>query len=202
MAGDARAYNVEVGAQNVPYLTPEEYLEIERNAPYQSEYYRGEMYPVTGGTDRHSTIIGNLAGELRHALRNTPCVVHPTALRVRVSLDGLYAYPDIQVICAAPRFIDGHRDMVDNPVLIIEVLSPSTEGHDRGLKFAQYRTLESLREYVLVSQNEPRVERFSRQAANEWLFHEFLGIGEQVIFDSVECRIPMAEIYLKVQFPE
>jgi Uma2 family endonuclease len=118
-------------------------------------------------------------------------------LRVRVPT-GLYTYPDIAVIGRDIQFSDSHRDTVVNPKVIVEVLSKSTEAYDRGRKFAQYRQIESLDEYVLVSQAEPRVETFLRQPTGQWLFAEYSGEGASVVFKSIDCTIPLAEIYAKV----
>ncbi len=121
-------------------------------------------------------------------------------MRVRVSKTGLYTYPDIVVVCGEPRFVDGLADTLLNPILIIEVLSPSTEAYDRGFKFAQYRTLESLQEYALVSQSEPLVEIFRRQLSGDWLFSVSTGMEAVCRFDSVNCTVAMKDIYDKVTF--
>src|SRR5438132_1113204 len=113
-------------------LTPEEYLAIERAAEFRSEYYQGLMYAMAGGSPSHSWIIGNTAGELRSALKRGPCRVSSTDLRIRVSAKGLYTYPDVVVVCGEPRFADDQKDTLLNPIVLIEVLSPSTEAYDRG----------------------------------------------------------------------
>jgi Uma2 family endonuclease len=123
-------------------------------------------------------------------------------MRIRVATDGLYTYSDVVVVCGEPKLADNPRDTLLNPALIVEVLSPSTEAHDRGFKFAQYRTIDSLQEYVLVSQSEARVEVFRRQQDNSWLMTETLGLEATCEFRSVECVIPMAEIYDKVSFED
>src|SRR5947208_1973079 len=124
-----------MSAQSLPRITPEEYLEAERAAEFKHEYYDGHMYAMAGGTLVHSLIIGNTTHALHEALKGRDCLVLPTELRLRVSYAGLYTYPDILVICGEPQFADNHADMILNPKLIVEVLSPSTEGHDRGFKF-------------------------------------------------------------------
>ena len=134
-----------MSAQSQPRLTPEQYLELERAArDVRSEYYNGRMYAMSGGTHPHAIVIGNLARELGVALKKGPCVVTTSDMRVRVSKTGLYTYPDIVVVCDPPQYGDGRHDTILNPALIVEVLSPSTEAYDRGFKFAQYRTLESI----------------------------------------------------------
>lgn len=186
-----------MAAQQFPLLTSQQYLEVERAADFKSEFYGGEMFAMSGGSLPHSLIAINFGAELRQALKGR-CRVLGSDLRVRATEKGLYTYPDVTVICGEPQFVDGRRDTVVNPVLIVEVLSESTEAHDRGLKFAQYRLIESLKEYVLVSQSEPRVETFLRQPGGEWLLMEWVGLDAVCILRSVEVNIPLAEIYAMV----
>ena len=190
-----------MSAQPQPRLTPEQYLELERAAQdVRSEYYNGRMYAMSGGTYPHAIVIGNLARELGISLKKGPCVVTTSDMRVRVSKTGLYTYPDIVVVCDPPQYGDGRRDTVLNPALIVEVLSPATEAYDRGFKFAQYRTLESLQEYALVAQSEPRVEIFRRQPGGDWLLSDAAGMEATCRFDSVNCAIALRDIYDKVTF--
>jgi len=182
------------------WLTPEEYLEIERAGEFRHEYYNGQMYLMPGGSLQHALIQANMARELGNALRKRPCIVTGSDLRMRVAEDGLYTYPDISVVCGEPEFADGRTDTLLNPCLIIKVLSPSTERKDRGFKFAQYRTLTSLQEYALVSQEEARVEVFRRQAGGHWILSEYAGINAAARFDSIDVSVPLAEIYDKVKF--
>ncbi|HTD44055.1 MAG TPA: Uma2 family endonuclease [Bryobacteraceae bacterium] len=189
-----------MSAQPHPSLTEEEYLKIERAAAFKSEYYDGRMYAMSGGSYPHGQIIPNLAAELRQALRGKGCSVTTSEVRIRVSPRGFYTYPDIAVVSGPPKFADDQADTLLNRTLLVEVLSPSTEAHDRGFKFAQCRQLESLQEYTLVSQTEPRVEIFRRQAPGEWLLSEASGLDATCRFDSVGCRVPLAEIYYQVSF--
>lgn len=190
-----------MSAQPQPRLTPEQYLELERAArDVRSEYYNGRMYAMSGGTHAHAIVIGNLARELGNALKNGPCVVTTSDMRVRVKKTNLYTYPDIVVVCDPPQYGDGRHDTILNPALIIEVLSPSTEAYDRGFKFAQYRALESLQEYALVSQSEPRIEVFRRQPSGDWLLSESAGMDAVCRFDSVGCNVAVRDIYDKVTF--
>jgi len=183
-----------------PRLTPEQYLDAERSAELRHEYYNGHIYAMSGGSYQHAQIIGGLVRELGNALKKRPCSVVPSDLRLRVSPDGLYTYPDVVVICGDPRFADDRRDTLLNPALIVEVLSPSTEAYDRGFKSAQYRTVESLEEYALVSQAEPRVEVFHRQPGGHWMLSEAVGLEAVCHFESLDCAIPLAEIYARVTF--
>ncbi len=187
-----------MAAQPTPRLSPAEYLEIERAALSRHEYFDGQMFAMAGGSYRQSLIIFNLASELRNALKDKPCGVAGQDLRTSVSADGLYTYPDVLVVCGEPRFVDDQPDTITNPTLIIEVLSPSTEAYDRGLKFAQYRKIESLREYVLVSQAEALVEVFRRRANGEWSYSEAAGLDSVCRLESVECAVALAEVYAKV----
>jgi Uma2 family endonuclease len=189
-----------MSAQPHPRLTEEEYLRIERAAESKSEYYDGRMYAMSGGSYRHGRIIPNLAAQFLQALRSKDCSVTTSDVRIRVSPRGFYTYPDIAVVCGAPQFADDQADTLLNPSLLVEVLSPSTEAHDRGFKFAQYRQLDSLREYALVSQTEPRVEVFRRQGPNEWVLTEACGLDATCRFESVDCQVTLAEIYYQVAF--
>jgi Uma2 family endonuclease len=189
-----------MSAHAQPSLTPEEYLEIERAADFKSEYYAGRMYAMSGASYNHVLITVSLGGELRAALKRSPCAVGANDLRLRISPRGLYTYPDIVVVCGEPRFADDQRDTLANPTFLAEVLSPSTEAYDRGFKSAQYRKIESLQEYALVSQTEPRLEVFRRQPGGGWLLSEFTGLDAVSRFESLGCEIPLAEIYAKVTF--
>ena len=189
-----------MSAQPQPRLTPEQYLEIERAAETRSEFFNGRMYAMSGGSYNHVRIIGNLAFELRNSMKQRPCEVVTSDLRVRVSPGGLYTYPDVSVVCGEPKFADDQKDTLLNPVFLAEVLSPSTEAYDRGFKSAQYRKLESLQEYALISQAEPRVEVFRRQPGGDWLLSEAAGLDAACSFDSVGCRIALADVYGKVTF--
>jgi Uma2 family endonuclease len=182
-------------------LSEDEYLALDRAAEFKSELYDGAMYAMSGGSYRHGQVILNLGAELRQALRGRQCSVTASEVRVRLNL-GSYAYPDISVVCGELRFADDQKDTLVNPTVLIEVLSPSTESHDRGLKFIRYRQLESLQEYALVSQSEPRVEIFRRQPSGSWLLSEFTALDSAANFDSLDCKIPLAEIYHQVAFVE
>lgn len=174
--------------------SPAEYLERERMADTKSEYVAGEIFAMAGATPEHNLIVGNLTGELRAALKKRPCRVYPSDLRVQVS-DG-YFYPDVSVVCGTPRFSD--RDNLVNPDLIAEVLSSSTADFDMGGKFARYRQIESLQDYLLVSQESPHLIHYHRQDANHWLMTEITDPNAEVELPGVECRLALVEIYDKV----
>jgi Uma2 family endonuclease len=189
-----------MSAQALPKITPEQYLEAERSAEFKSEYYGGQMYAMAGGTIPHAHIIANFTGALFQALRGGACFVLSSDARLRISASGLYTYPDLMVVCGDPKYADDRRDTVLNPTLIVEVLSESTEAHDRGFKFAQYRKLDSFREYALVSTAEPRVETFLRQTEGQWLLSESVGGAAACHFASLDCKIALSDIYDKITF--
>jgi Uma2 family endonuclease len=173
-------------------------LELERAADFRSEYLDGEIFAMGGASPRHVLIVTNVAGELRSQLRDQPCTVYSTDLRVQVSRDGLYTYPDVVVICGRPTYSDDQRDMVTNPQVIVEVLSKSTKNYDRGEKFEQYRKMESFVEYLLIAQDRTHVEHYIRQADGTWLLSETDDPATTIELASVVCRLPLAEIYAKV----
>lgn len=184
------------------YLTPEEYLALERASESKSEYIDGEMFAMTGASLHHSLITLSLGGELRQQLKGRSCSVFVNDLRVWVPAAGLYTYPDVGVVCGEPALADEHFDMLTNPTVLIEVLSPTTEAYDRGRKFEAYRTLASLREYLLVSQDRPRVEQYIRQEdGSHWTFSAETGLDAILELPSIQCRLALVEIYDKVGFP-
>lgn len=184
--------------QTRSHLSIEEYLEAERRAETKSEYLDGEVFAMSGASFRHNVIVANLIGELRQQLKGRQCTVAPGDLRVHIPATGLYTYPDLVVVCGEPRFEDQELDTLLNPTLIIEVLSPTTEAYDRGKKFEHYATIESLAEYVLVSQDAPRVEQFVRQEGGSWLLTATPGLDGRMILASVGCELALAEVYDKV----
>ncbi len=183
-------------------LTPEEYLAREWAAEFRSEYFRGEMRAMERTNWQHSLIKGNLAGETGNQLKDGPCYVLTSDMRLKVNATGLYTYPDMVVVCEEPWLEDEFRDTLLNPRVIVEVLSKSTEAYDRGDKFAHYRQLPSVREYVLVSQDRPLVERFVRQPDDTWVLTEFSGLTQTFKFGTIAAAVPLADIYRGVSLPE
>ncbi|MGI9183164.1 MAG: Uma2 family endonuclease [Longimicrobiaceae bacterium] len=179
--------------------TPEEYLALERTAEYKNEYVNGRIYAMTGASREHNLIAGNVFGELRTRLRGRACEVYMGDMRVRVSPTGLYTYPDVVALCGEPRFEDSHVDTLLNPTVIVEVLSPSTEAYDRGEKFAHYRRLETLSEYVLVAQDKMRVEHYRRDGEH-WVLTEISDPEGVLSLLAVGCEIPLPEICERVEF--
>jgi Uma2 family endonuclease len=180
-------------------LSAAEYLKIERAAERKSEFINGRMYMMSGVSREHATIVMNLSRELSTQLRRRHCDTYASDMRVKIDSTGAYVYPDLVVVCGEARFEDAHVDTLLNPTVIVEVLSQSTEAYDRGAKFAHYRRVESLREYLLVSQTEARVEKFSR-IGDEWVLQEWVGLEAAVLLNSTDATIPMAEVYDRVAF--
>jgi Uma2 family endonuclease len=187
-------------AETVRRLTEAEYLEIERCAEFRSEFFEGEMFAMAGGKPPHSLIATNLAREFGNQLKNSSCVVYNTDLRIKIEATGLLTYPDLSVICGPLQLAEGTDDTAVNPTVIVEVLSNSTEAYDRGKKFEHYRQILSLREYLLVSQDEPRIEQFIRQPDGAWLMIEAVGMASRLEVPSLGIFIALAEVFSKVQF--
>ena len=187
-----------------PYLraTVEEYLRGERASAERHEYLDGQIYQMAGESLEHSTINANVTSSLVVELRGKSCRVLSPNMKVRASLKGLYAYPVAAVFCGEPQFHDARKDILTNPTVIIEVLSPSTENYDRAGKFFRYQQLESLVDYLLVAQNEPRLERFTRHTDGQWLYSAVHGLEASVYLASIDCHLRLAEIYDRIEFPE
>ena len=181
-------------------LTEEKYLAVERQAEEKSEYLGGEMFAMAGANREHNLIVTNLVINLGLQLKNGPCRVYSNDMRLKVRQSGLYTYPDVMVVCEEEHFLDGRRDTLLNPLLIIEVLSESTEVYDRGKKFGLYRALETLEEYLLVTQTPPRIEQYVRQEDGRWLFSEAEGIGSDIILPSIGVTLGLSDVYDKVEW--
>lgn len=182
------------------YITPEEYLERERKAETKSEYFRGEIFAVAGTSLRHSRLVTNLVINLGSKLRNSSCSVYMTDLRLLVSPTGLYTYPDVMVICGKEMLAPLDFDTVTNPSVIIEVLSESTKNYDHGRKFQSYRTIPTLTDYLMVEQDEMRVEQYTRQPDQRWLLTEYKEPSAAIVLPSLGVEIALQDVYEKVDF--
>lgn len=187
-------------AQRNPYITSKEYLDMERMAPTKSEYYAGEIFAMAGASPRHTLIVANVIYLLVGQLKGRQCSAHANDLRVHVKQAGLYTYPDALVVCGQPLFADNQKDTLLNPDVLLEVLSDSTEKWDRGRKFTMYRTIESLTDYVLITQNAALVEHYVRQPTGHWILFDHRGLDAAVTIASINCTLPLADIYDKVEF--
>ena len=195
-------------------LTPEEYIAFEREALptaeiIRHEYINGELIGMSGASREHNLITGNIFGELHIQLRGSECETYANEMRVSTPSTTSYFYPDVVVVCEEPRFEDDVFDTLLNPIILVEVLSPSTQVYDRREKFAHYRHLPSLQEYVLVAQDQVRVEHYRRQetqrtalaTGKDWIFTDFQELEEILPLPSIHCELPLREIYERITFP-
>jgi Uma2 family endonuclease len=188
--------------RTLSYFSPEGYLAFERGTDARHEYLDGHVYAMAGESIEHSRICVNVAGELRARLKGRPCEVLSPNMKVVTSPSGLFSYPDVVVVCGEPQFYDERRDILTNPTVVFEVLSPLTEAYDRGEKFLRYRTqIETLQEYVLVSQHRPLVEHYVRQPDGSWSYSSAGDLSEAIDLPSIDCRLPLSEIYDRIIFP-
>ena len=196
-------------------LTPEEYIAFERKALpdteiIRHEYINGELIAMSGASRAHNLITGNIFGELRTLLRGSRCETYANEMRVSTPTTTSYFYPDVVVVCEEPRFEDDVFDTLLNPIILVEVLSPSTEVYDRREKFAHYRQLASLQEYILVSQDKVLIEHYRRQekqgtapvTRKDWIFTDFQKLEEILPLTSIQCELPLQEIYERITFPD
>lgn len=184
----------------LPYVTPADYLAAERKAAEKSEYINGHVYAMAGASRVHNLIVVNTVSELRAQLRGRPCEAYANDMRVKVERTGMYTYPDVIGLCEEPRFEDENVDTLLNPTVIIEVLSPTTERYDRGEKFAHYRRLESLREYILIAQDIRRIDHYRRDG-DTWVLTEVSEPESSLVISSISCTLRLGEIYDRVEFP-
>jgi Uma2 family endonuclease len=180
------------------FITPQDYLVRERRAETKSEYLNGEMFAMSGASREHNLIAVNAARELSQQLRDRDCEVYQSDMRVKISPTGLYTYPDVTVVCGEPQFEDAELDTLVNPKILIEILSSSTADYDRGGKFAHYRRIESLEEYVLISQDRCLIEHYVRQPHDHWLLSEKTSVTDTLLLSSIGVQMPLSELYLKV----
>jgi Uma2 family endonuclease len=194
-----------------PRITVEQYLRLERAATERHEYLDGRIIAMAGESLPHGIISANLVGLFFAQLKGTPCYAVTKDTKVRSGLgllstessSGMFSYPDILVICGQAEFFDEHRDVITNPVAIVEVLSKSTEAFDRGDKFQRYRTWNpTLQDYLLVSQTKPHIEHFHRQPHGGWSVEDYVGLHTAVALSSVPCVLKLADVYDRIAFPE
>lgn len=181
-------------------FTPAEYLAMEEVAEYKSEYYKGEIFAMSGGTTDHSLVAVNLIIELGTRLAAGPCRVFNSDMRLHVERSGLYTYPDGMVICGKIESVKRRNDVVTNPVLIVEVLSESTRDYDRGAKFNFYKQIPALREYVVIESERPHVECYRRTEDDQWLVEMVADLDATVKLTSIACEIPLRQMYNKVSW--
>jgi Uma2 family endonuclease len=181
-------------------FTAEQYLDLERRSEIRHEFLDGIVYAMAGESPAHSTICFNLAVSTGIQLRGTPCRGFSPNMKVSAGDASLYAYPDLAIVCGEARFHDQHGDVLVNPSVIFEVLSRSTKAYDRGEKFERYKTIETLTDYVLVSQDRMLLEHFSRRPDGTWSHAEVGGPDSSLELASINCRVPVSEVYDRVEF--
>jgi Uma2 family endonuclease len=179
------------------FYSADEYLALERSADYKSEYVTGEIFAMGGASPKHVLIASNIAREVGNKLKDKPCQVYASDLRIQADTGSAYFYPDVAVVCGRPEYRDGKHDTVTNPIVIIEVLSPMTRNYDRGDKFAYYRRLASLREYILIDQEPCHIEQYVRTKSG-FEFSEIEDCQADLIIPTLDIKIPLAEVYAKV----
>jgi Uma2 family endonuclease len=178
--------------------SPEEYLALEEAADYKSEYIDGHIIPMAGGSTNHNQIAINFSTELNFAFKRLDLLVFMSGVRLWITKKHIYTYPDVMVVAGEPEYFNRRNDTITNPKAIIEVLSNSTKGYDRGGKFEIYRTISTFEEYLLISQNRIHVEQFSKTANKRWSMQEHDEDDEIITLTSVEFKIPIVDIYNKV----
>jgi Uma2 family endonuclease len=183
-------------AQPQKYYSESEYLELEREAAYKSEYYRGEIFAMAGAGHNHNRIVVNLSGECYVAFKGKQCRTYSSDQRLHIPANGLYTYPDLLIICGKNEYLDEKKDTILNPSLIVEVLSESTEAYDRGEKFHFYRSIPTLEEYVLIRSRSFAAEVFRKNEEGLWfLASEAYNVDKKIELASVGLELSMADIY-------
>lgn len=183
--------------KEIPYISKEEYLDMERDSEQRHEYYDGEIFAMAGGTPNHNRIVLNLANSLNVRFADRECEAFASDVRVELDKDRHYAYPDVVVVCGGLEFADNREDTIINPILIAEVLSDSTEAYDRGLKFKAYQNIASLKHYLLIEQNTVGIEHFHKEAGI-WRLREYRDTDDTIFSQSLGLSISVSEIYKRV----
>jgi Uma2 family endonuclease len=187
--------------QPKPHLSFEDWLAAERERlDERTEYVGGEVFAMSGGTAEHNAIISNISGLLWSQMKGRPCQVYASGMKLHIEAADAGKYPDLMALCGEQRFHDGRRDLLLNPTLIGEVLSSSTEGYDRGDKFAIYRQVPSLSEYLLVSQHRMQVDLYTRDDAGRWVLSSFDQRTDEIALRSIDCTLALADVYDRIEF--
>lgn len=181
-------------------MTETEYLAFEHASDTKHEYINGQVVAMTGASWEHNMICSLTITALVNQLRGKPCQVSPSDLRIKVTETGLYTYPDISVICGEPVFVGNEFETIVNPMVIIEILSKTTEAYDRGEKFQHYREIETLQDYLLIAQMKPRIEGYAKQKDGQWILKDAIGLEAEFAITSINCTLKLAEVYERVSF--
>ncbi len=187
-----------MSTQPIPIFTAEQYLELERKSEFRSEFIKGGIYAMSGGTRNHALVMMNAAAALHQQLKGKPCSVVSSDMRIHSRTFGIYTYPDVVVTCGPDQFLDERKDVLTDATLIVEVLSPSTQSYDRGEKFLYYRSLPSFQEYLILWQTEIRAEHHVKQPDGSWLFREHMQPETEINLSSIGCQVILADLYDRV----
>ncbi len=188
------------GTSAIKLMTVAEFFDFEDASVEKHEFFQGRVFAMAGGTLRHSQIKVNLIRELSQFLRGKPCKPFDADLRIRIVKNGLITYPDASIVCGKPEIDKQDRHAINNPAVIFEVVSPNTEHYDRGSKFAFYKELPSLREYVIITQDEPGVEVYRRNEKGEWVHSAFIGLKAAAVLKTASLKLPLSALYEDVEF--
>ncbi|MBX9691052.1 MAG: Uma2 family endonuclease [Cyanobacteria bacterium] len=199
-------------SKSVPLFTVDQYLALERSSEERHEFLDGQIYAMAGESDEHADITVNLVAGLANQLKGTPCRVRTKDTKVRsgpapkphqATTSGLYCYPDLVVICGEPQYHDEHRDVILNPTVILEVLSPSTEAFDRGEKFSRYQMWNpSLKDYLLISQDQPKIEHYARHSDDSWRYTLVQGLHNIIVIPSINCTLQLSDVFDRITFSQ
>lgn len=183
------------------YISEEEYLRMEEVSPVRHEYFDGEIFQMAGASENHNSIAMNISSELHQKLKKRQCKVFQNDMRLYIEKEEIYVYPDVIVVCGKPKF-KKYKSLENllNPILIVEILSDSTADFDKGRKFEYYRTIESFKEYLLVSQKTKQIMRYTKQSDGSWNLMDFIGDATEIELSSIECSLNTSDIYDKVEF--
>jgi Uma2 family endonuclease len=184
--------------QTTPFLSRQEYLEQERSTEFRCEYHNGQIFAMAGASRNHNRIVTNISSSLNIQLKSRPCNNYSNDMRIGIQGGKRYVYPDIIVTCGREEFEDESQDTLLNPIVIVEVLSATTEAYDRGTKFLYYQTIASLQEYVLVSQEKKCFEIYRKQHDGSWLYRALQSPPIELELQSIACMLTAAEVYAKV----
>ncbi len=184
------------------YITPEEYLAMEEAAEFKSEYYQGEIFAMAGGSNNHNMIVGDVHTKMNLAFTGKGCIAYMSDMRLWIKADGLFTYPDVMAVCGEPKYYEGRDDTITDPVVIIEVLSKSTEEYNRVGKFKFYRSIPTLQEYVMIDQYSVHVEQYYLEAPNRWVLIEYNELSGILKFAKIDFQISLQDIYRRVKFED
>lgn len=189
-----------LGQPIAKFISVEEYLEMEEQSRDKHEYYKGEVFAMAGASFIHNQITSNILMDIGQFLKDKTCRIYGSDLKIQVEANSLFTYPDLSIVCNGPQFWRDRKDTITNPSVIIEILSPDTMSYDRGDKFALYRAIPSLKEYLLISSTEVLLEQFTKQSLHEWLLTEYKSSEDAITIDTIGYHTSLKEFYRDVTF--